>query len=247
MRTEAMDRAPRTDLPDWSVVRSEAARQALQAAVDAFDMSRQWVGLEAAEHSIWRAILVAYAATGTAPLTADLPAETKLPPDAIEETLRRLRRRDLVVLDSDGRIVGAYPFTNRATEHQVQVGDQSFTAMCAIDALGIGAMLGTDATVRSACEHCSAPIKITTRDKGQAVGTIAPGPVVVWSGIQYADACAATSLCTVQAFFCSDEHLAASREDAAHGFRLSIEEALQVGRAIFGPMLRNPTAAEAHS
>jgi hypothetical protein len=52
--------------------------------------------------------------------------------------------------------------------------------------------------------------------------------------------CAADTLCTVITFFCSAAHLEAWRSanhpDAA-GFRLSLDEAVQVGRAIFGPTL----------
>jgi hypothetical protein len=71
------------------------------------------------------------------------------------------------------RIVGAYPLTSRKTEHQVHVGGKRVHAMCAIDALGVRAMLGRDS---------------------------------------------------------------ANHPDAA-GYRLSLDEAFQVGRAIFGPTL----------
>jgi hypothetical protein len=40
--------SPRVGLPDWSAIRSEVARRALQAAVDALDMSRKWANLDAA-------------------------------------------------------------------------------------------------------------------------------------------------------------------------------------------------------
>ena len=65
-------------------------------------------------------------------------------------------------------------------------------------------------------------------------------------GVAYADGCAATSLCTVRAFFCSDEHLASWRETEhpdGKGFRLSMDEGLQTGVAIFAPLLA-PASSE---
>jgi mercuric reductase len=62
----------------------------------------------------------------------------------------------------------------------------------------------------------------------------------MWQSVRYEGACAATSLCGATAFFSSDEHLSAWRREGspdAPGFRLSMEEALEAGRAIFGPSL----------
>jgi hypothetical protein len=47
-------------------------------------------------------------------------------------------------------------------------------------------------------------------------------------------------MCPVIAFFCDDAHLAAwhaEHHPETPGFRLSIDEALQAGRAVFGPSL----------
>lgn len=47
----------------------------------------------------------------------------------------------------------------------------------------------------------------------------------------------------MKAFFCSDQHLADWRvrtDPDGVGFRLSVEEAIQVGKAIFVPMLAVP-------
>lgn len=228
----------RVQLPDWSAVQTDTARQALRAAFDAFDMGRKWAHMDAAEDRIRRAILSAYATKGTSASASELSELTGFSRPEVIDILHRLCRRDLVVLAPDDRIVGAYPFTDRATGHRVRFGDRTVTAMCAIDALGIGAMLGVDTAIHSSCRLCGAAIRIETRENGQSLGAVAPASAVVWSGVQYADACAATSLCTVQAFFCTEEHLSLWREPRATGFRLSIEEALQVGKAIFGPMLQ---------
>ena len=78
------------------------------------------------------------------------------------------------------------------------------------------------------------------RAQGQALERVAPAEAAAFAGIGYRGGCAATSLCTAIAFFCGDAHLAAWRSSQSvegPAFRLSIDEALQVGRAIFGPFL----------
>ena len=72
-----------------------------------------------------------------------------------------------------------------------------------------------------------------------------PRSAVVWTGIRYADGCAADSLCTVMAFFCSGNHLVSWRSvqvSQTRGYRLFINEGLQMGRAIFAPRLFGTSA-----
>jgi hypothetical protein len=157
-------------------------------------------------------------------------------------TLRRLQARDVVVLDESGRaITGAYPFTERTTRHRVRLKAHRLNAMCAIDALGVGAMYGEDVDIESACHQCGRPIVIETRDRGHDLATVVPDGTVVWVGLRYADKCAATSLCQVLAFFCSDEHLQSWRRvnvaNGDDGARLTLAEAIQIAKAHFMPLL----------
>jgi mercuric reductase len=140
----------------------------------------------------------------------------------------------------DERIVGAYPLTDRITDHEVRISGTTVHAMCAVDALGVGAMFREDVEISSSCRHCRTPIAITTRGGGKALETFTPSGTIVWSGIRKSEGCAADTLCNVIAFFCSDEHLDAWRRENhpdIEGYRLSLDEALQVGRAIFAPSL----------
>jgi hypothetical protein len=62
-----------------------------------------------------------------------------------------------------------------------------------------------------------------------------------------ADKCSATSGLSLKAFFCSKAHPAARRERADHdgvGFTLTLEAALQIGLALFAPMLMPDPSAE---
>jgi hypothetical protein len=110
-----------------------------------------------------------------------------------------------------------------------------------VDALGTGAIFRADVAIESRCRACDTPIRIVTRNLGTALDRIEPRSTVVWSGIRYEGACAATSHCTVIAFFCSRAHLEAWRRanhPGAKGYCLSPDEAMQVGRALFAPLLK---------
>lgn len=233
--------------PDWSAVTSPAARRAVVAIVEVFGGARRRAGMSEAEDRALCAVLDHYARTGHGPSHAQLSRSTGIAPDKVRDLLRKLKARDMVVLDRSGEtITGAYPFTERDTGHRVRLGDRVLNAMCAIDALGAGAMCHKDVVIDSICPACGGAIHIETRSNGAALATFAPSSAVLWSGLRYFDGCAAASLCTVLAFFCSDEHLESWR-NANHpdleGFRLAMDEGLQAGRALFGPLLAS--AAEA--
>ena len=237
---------PGVAFPDWPAVTSETAAEALQSILEAFGVETRWSGLGDGEDRVRRAILEHYGKTGEAPSMAALTGATGMAPEGLRELIGKLESRDMVVLDPGGRaIVGAYPFTERDTGHRVRLGDRLLNAMCAIDALGAGAMYNTDATIDSTCPACGGAIHVETRDNGAALAAFSPSSAVVWSGIRYFDSCAAESLCTVIAFFCSDEHLVTWR-NAKHpggkGVRLSMDEGLQVGKAIFTPLLAADSA-----
>lgn len=225
-------------IPDWRAVTTPQAQNALRAVVEAF-IGPKWDGLDETESRIHGIVLSGYALSGHAPATADVAAAAGLGIGEADIALRRLTARDLLILDAAGRIRGAYPFTDGPTEHHVEAGGIAVGAMCAIDALGVGAMLECDVTVRSACRQCARSLAIHTRSHGRELDQVEPSSIVVWSGRCYAAGYAASSLCTLQAF-CDDVHLEAWRLSgsvaAEEGVRLSLSEALEVGRAIFGPM-----------
>jgi hypothetical protein len=197
----------------------------------------KWTGLDDQEDRVWRAVLAEFAAAGRAPDVAKLASMTRLAPRTVDGVLDRLRARDLVLrANESGAITVAYPFCEWSTGHRVRWDGQAVEALCAIDALGMGAMLGRDTVVEAGCRHCGEPIRVATRQHGTEIAAVAPEATIVWAGIAYAGNCGATSGCKLKVFFCCDEHLQAWRAAApAHspGFRLSVDEAHQVGRAIF--------------
>jgi hypothetical protein len=157
--------------------------------------------------------------------------------------LAELQVHDLLGTDHiTNEIVYAYPFTSKATEHRISLYGHALHALCAIDALGIGGMFQTDVAIISSCRFCQTPISISTANAGRAISTRTPDDTVVWYDLAYAEA-AATSCCPSIGFFCSDGHLQqwlATRNPARAGYRLTPAEAMEVGRAIFEPVLATP-------
>jgi DNA-binding transcriptional ArsR family regulator len=232
---------PGVTFPDWGAVTSAQVHGALLAIFEAIGTERTWQDYTPAEDAVRVTLLRLYAEQGGAPAIGDLARDAGVSESTIRSHLARLKARDLVFLGADGEhILGAYPWTERATEHRVRLGDRTLNALCAIDALGAGAMYGSDVEIFSCCRACGAPVTVATSDRGRAVADVQPGSAVVWSGVRHTGGCAANSMCTVIAFFCDDAHLEAWRAEhdpEARGFRLSIDEAFQAGRAIFGRSL----------
>ena len=227
-------------MPDWSLIRAAAARQALDASFRISHRREKWSNLPPAADRVWRAVLHAFRETGRAPGAARLGETTGLESAAVPIWLRELERRDVVVLGPDGTVSAAYPFCTAESGHRVRFGDQLVNSLCAIDALGAGAMFGRDTEIESSCRECGTAIRILTGGNGLTIERVVPAATVVWAGLQYAGGCAATSGCKVKVFFCCDEHLRAwllREHPTAEGLRLTVEEAGQVGRAMFVPML----------
>ena len=230
---------PGVTIPDWSAVTSPAVGDALHAMVGSDHVLNRWSGYDPMADRVRVALLKLYAENGRAPPAGTLAERAELDESALQLLLEELCRRDLVVLDG-ARILGAYPFSDRDTGHRVTVDGRNLNAMCAVDALGIGAMTDRDVAIASRCRHCGVPIRITTRDQSRALADVEPEMAVMWQSVRYEGACAANSLCATTAFFCSDEHLSAWRRLRSAdepGFRLSIGEGLEAGCALFVPSL----------
>lgn len=244
----AVELRPGVFRPDWSVTRSPAARQALSGRAGAREgLLDKWLhALPLAHDRVWQAVLTLYGGLGLPPSLAELMNQTGLPEGSLVEALRALDQRDLLKLDDNAAIRYAYPFTEEWTGHTVFLRNRKLNSMCAIDALGTGAMLVTDVTVNSVCRSCGDPIRIATTDRGRAIEDVSPAGAMVWYDYTYGDR-AASSCCQSIAFFCSDAHLQTWLEQGPgqSGMRLTVPEALEVGRALFEPVLAAAKSQEA--
>jgi hypothetical protein len=228
--------------PDWSKITLPKAREVLQRRLAAHSSGvSDWAGLDEAEDKALTAILRYFADHGRGPSIEDVAETSGQPLDIVRRSLGTLRVRDLVVLDEAGSsILAAYPFADYATGHRVTLRARTANSLCAIDALGRGAMCETDTTINSACAHCGKPIQIATSNSGMALAAVEPAAAVVWSTLTFGG-CVAQSRCPSTVFFCHDDHLKAWRANEGAqiaGDRLTAGEALEIGIALFGPLLR---------
>jgi hypothetical protein len=152
--------------------------------------------------------------------------------------LATLASEDLVHTDEDGDVVVAYPFSARPRGHRVTI-DEGATveAMCAIDALGIVAMLDLPVEIDSHDPLTGKEIRLRV-GPGEEAGW-EPESAVVLAGSGCVSGPSYGGCCDVLNFFETTE--TAERYLREHnnvaGMPISIPEAIETGRAIFGEIL----------
>jgi alkylmercury lyase len=228
--------------PDWSVVTRPGTREALLGR----DRSRlgfaeKWYQtLQPAQDRVWKTVLELFVKSARPPHLREIARETGLSVENIRVLVSELETHDLLGSDAPANaILYAYPFTGEPTEHRVQLRGQWLHAVCAVDALGIAGMFRADAIIESSCRACASRIQIGTAQCGKSLSYVRPGAAVVWYDLAYSGR-AAASCCPAIVFFCSEaemrEWLDAQRPQRV-GYRLTLDEALEVGRALFEPVL----------
>jgi hypothetical protein len=223
-------------VPDWTVVTAQNARRAIEGILTAGHYDSRFGTVDPSTAKVLAHVLRLYARLGHAPTIDNIATDAALPTLSVKQHLAHLRACDLLILDPTGdTILGAYPFTDAVTGHGVTFArtGRTLSTMCAIDALGAGAMCRDDVAIRSACPACGDSIEAFTEHDGMTLGQVTPAKAVVWVGLRQSCGCAADTLCTGLLFFCSDKHLERWRKDHGDGHRLTPEEAFQVGKALF--------------
>lgn len=155
------------------------------------------------------------------------------------DALDTLAREDLVHRDArTGEIVVAYPFSGRPTPHRVRIGRRrEVDAMCAIDALGISFMLGEATEVVSRDPLTEEEVRIWL-DPGRALRW-EPEGAAVFAGGDCRAGLASAACCAFVNFFASRESAQRYLREspAVRGEVLSIPEAVEAGRIVFGGLL----------
>lgn len=189
------------------------------------------------------AVLASFVRTGQAPSRAVLEGvagATGARPDAV---LAELAERDVVAFDPDGEIRAAYPFSPRPTPIRVTwQGGPVNHAMCAIDALGISAMLGIPVTITAG--EPGTGRRITVRaDRDRARWE--PRRAVVFAG-GYRGGCgpSADRACGFINFFVSKKAALAwaAQQPAIRGAVMGQAKALARGIAEFGALMQEAPA-----
>ena len=82
----------------------------------------------------------------------------------VRESWRRLHEGHALVLDADGEIRMANPFSAVPTPYRVHAGGRRWYGNCAWDAFGICAALHTDGRIETACADCGEELVVNVHD-----------------------------------------------------------------------------------
>jgi len=200
--------------------------------------SERLARLTPAERKLYGWILQTFAAGRKPEVEALCDMASRLDVD-VEEAMATFAHEDLVHQDSfTGEILVAYPFSGRSTSHRVRLGgEREVDAMCAVDALGMAYMLDAEAEIVSRDPLTGEEVWVRI-DPGDGVRW-EPQAAVVLAGATGASGPSASTCCSFINFFASAESAGRYlRENPAlRGETLSIVEAVDAGRLIFGDLL----------
>lgn len=98
---------------------------------------------------------------GTLPTLAATAEGLDVPPEQIAASFQRLAAGRVLVLASDsGEILMANPFSAVPTPFLIQFEDYACYGNCIWDAMGVVAMRGRDARIKTSCGDCGAPMEV---------------------------------------------------------------------------------------
>ncbi|WP_436499635.1 alkylmercury lyase family protein [Actinokineospora sp. HUAS TT18] len=218
-----------------SVARLRDALDRRRASVALRDWRARAAPADPAERAVHQAILRSFAATGAPPATVDQVAGSFA--ETGDQVLARLHDADVIRVDAAGRVQVAYPFSAAPTAHRVRLaGGVEVYAMCAIDALGMPAMLGADAVIATTDPTNGLPITVTIA-AGRAQWD--PPGAVVFVGARPGGGPSAENCCDALNVF--TDRASAQTWSRAHphipGEILDGADAEALGRRIFGGLL----------
>ena len=155
----------------------------------------------------------------------------------LDDALHQLATADLVHTAPDGQIEIAYPFSGRSTGHTVHLaGHPPVAAMCAIDALGIPLMTGSNGVIGSTDPNAGTPIRIHRHGDEW---TWQPATAVVVIG--HTDCCGtlANTVCRSISFHTDPQHAQSHLDNhpELHGLIVGQADAIALADRAFGPLL----------
>ncbi|MGH3588671.1 MAG: alkylmercury lyase family protein, partial [Pseudonocardia sp.] len=156
---------------------------------------------------------------------------------ATADVFARLHELDAIRLGPAGGVVVAYPFSAAPTRHRVRIaGGVEVYAMCAIDALGMSAMLGEDTRITSVDVTTGHPVTVF---RAGGVTRWEPAGAVVFLGVEAAGGPSVDCCCDYVNFFTGVA--TAQAWAAAHpqvpGQILTRAQAVDLGDQLFGHLL----------
>lgn len=107
------------------------------------------------------------AATGAIPSADAVAEKVAVSKEAVKEAYARLQASRLLLLERNGETIRmAPPFSGVATQHKVKVGNITYNANCAWDALGVVAALHRAGLVESRCAQSGEPLRLCVEVAG---------------------------------------------------------------------------------
>ena len=210
-----------------------------QTAGPDLDKGRCAAALTRPARQVHLAVLGAFAQAGQAPGRGELERIARAGGADPAAVLAELAERDVIAFGRAGEIRAAYPFSPSPTPIRVNwEGSPVAYAMCAIDALGVSAMLGRPVTI-TAAEPGTGRVITVRADRDQARWD--PRRAVVFTGAISGDCCpAADRTCGYINFFTSARAARtwAKANPAVTGKVLGRAWALSAGVAEFGAFMR---------
>lgn len=184
------------------------------------------------------AVLMAFAATGQPPSPAEIERLIRAGGGEPDRVRSELTAADLLAFTADGAVRAAYPFSPAPTPIEVSwAGGPHVYAMCAIDALGMSAMLGCPVTIHAAEPDTGQGITVAV-DGDRARWT--PRSAVVFAGTAGDAGCPSADRCCGYINFFTTARTARSwarRHPEIAGTILRREGALRIGIDQFGALL----------
>jgi hypothetical protein len=185
------------------------------------------------------AVLSHFVRTGQAPRRGRLAQLLGDRTARIEGLLRELASCDVIALGRDGQIRAAYPFSPVATGIEVTwAGGPAAHAMCAVDALGMSAMLDRPVVIRAREPGTAATITVRVDDDQD---TWQPSTAVVYAAAIDDRCCPSVDrTCRYINFFTTVEAATgwAAEHPEVSGVLLNQTEALAIARQEFGDLMR---------
>jgi len=130
-----------------------------------------------------------------------LAVRTGLDDGAVHKALRWLVDAGLVDVDADDPVVGIAGLTLEPTKHRLVLDGRHPHTWCAIDAVGIPAVLSLDAHVTTTCAHCGTSLTLDIGHGEPPSGSSLRGsiPPTDCDNVR-------AELCPLANLFCSEEH-----------------------------------------
>ena len=98
------------------------------------------------------------------PTVREIAAKLRFPATKVRASLARLSESHAFMLQENGELWRAAPFSCVPTAFLVRVGKRTWFANCIWDALGIPAMLDQDAEIKAACGCCNHDMPLGIHD-----------------------------------------------------------------------------------